>query len=109
MAWGAVGNNSLVSKLKNQCIALRLDVQIQCERSNRRVLIGQGISRFQFVRCDEIKTLEVKNVAPPTRYLAVSNAQRTCWETRGQLGDGALAKDAIAKIAEYYHVGTVLS
>ena len=52
------------SHFKDQTFAFRFFIQLQCERTNRRILVSEREASLFFVWCDQIKFLEIDNVPP---------------------------------------------
>src|SRR5437764_1538398 len=83
----------------------RRTVKVGSERANTGILIAESKTRLPLVRRDEIKILEVDNVAPTARYLTVGHPEAGRGQCLHEFGYRPPIEYSVAKIRQYDGLG----
>src|SRR5258708_3434992 len=93
-----------LAKLEDKQSTFGLIIQPRCQWSNTGILVPQGKSGFAFVGRDQIKALEVGNIAPPRSDLTIGGTKPP-GSRRNQIRNGATIEDPMAKVGKYHRLG----
>ena len=96
----AISKDPALSQLQDQVSATRPPEQLQRQRTDHGVLVGQRKACLALIGREEIEVREVKDVAPAVRDLTVGYLQRFSGERLLEPTDRLSVEDAVAEVAE---------
>ena len=71
----AAGEHAALAELEDQQLAARRVVEVRSERPNAGILVAEREARLALVRRDQVEALELEDVAPAARDLAVGDPE----------------------------------
>src|SRR5262249_14656105 len=98
---GAARQQTAIAELEDQRLALRFCMQVRGKRTDASILIGERKAGFTLVRCQQIETFELQDVAPAARHLTVRDAKGATRNSLSEARYRAPVENAVAKVAEY--------
>src|SRR5882672_2519185 len=96
----AAGQHPALAELENERLASRRIVQRRGERTHPGVLVAKSKPRLALVGGDQVEVLELGDVPPAARDLAVGDPEYSLRDRRYELGNSAAVEYPVAEIAE---------
>src|SRR6266571_7391996 len=109
MISAAAGEHAALAELEHQRLAAGHVVERRGKRPDPGVLVAEREARLALVGRDEVEILEIGDVAPAARHLAVGDLEHLLRNRLDQPRDGAPVEDTVAEIAEYHRVAAHLA